>query len=267
MAKIILTTNRLKREIPLSLIVLKSFLDQTRHESWIYDMVLEKNSPEGLSRLIREKGADFVGVSTGSITYKTDISLVQYLQRRHNIQSIFGGIFASTPGVFEGIADHIVAGRGEEQLLKLLDGSDGICSPTPTSRIDAGLVDCKDYDFPKDREGNKEFPLFTSLGCKYRCLYCSIPQLDEGRVWFKNPLVVQQEIRDLTEKGIFHIRFIDDMFGFDRGKVRQLLNLLEEDNLIKGASCQMRIDRTDEHFLDELRAAGFSGLWFGVESS
>jgi len=58
MAKIILTRSKYKKEIPLGLIALKSYLDQTYHKSQIFDLSLDNNSLASLEKIIK-KGIKF----------------------------------------------------------------------------------------------------------------------------------------------------------------------------------------------------------------
>jgi radical SAM superfamily enzyme YgiQ (UPF0313 family) len=267
MAKIVLTKNKYRKEIPLGLMVLKSYLDQTPHKSWIFDLSLDRNSINSLEDLIIREQADFLGVSVGSITYRDDLELIKKLKSITRIKVVIGGAFANTPKVFDKFVDHIIFGRGEEKLLKLLDEFDGIKSQNPTHKLNTDLVKFEDYQFPKNYNGNREFPLYTSTGCKFRCVYCSIPSINEYRVWFKDPSIVCEEIEELFSKKITYLRFVDDLFGFDRLKTNQLLSQISNMQRLQGIYTQLRLDCADKELLEKMRGASFLGIYFGIESA
>jgi radical SAM superfamily enzyme YgiQ (UPF0313 family) len=266
MTNIVLTRSKHKREIPLGLMVLKSYLDQTSHRSQIFDLSLERNSPELLEELILRDNIDFIGLSVGSITHKIDIELIKRLKKSTKAKIIIGGAFANTPRVFNEYVDYTILGRGEEKLLKLLDEYDGTKSKTPDHKIDIDLVNFQDYQSPKDYNGNREFPLYTSTGCKFRCIYCSIPQINRHRVWFKDSEIIGREIDEIISKGISHLRFVDDLFGLDKNRTGLLLPQIKKASRLQGVYTQLRVDCTTNELLKQMRDSGFSGIYFGIES-
>ena len=253
MAKVVLTRSRYRKEIPLGLMVLESYLDQTSHKSWIYDLSLDRNSIDSLEKLVLAEQVDFVGISVGSITHQMDLDLIKRLKSRSKTKVIIGGTFSNTPKIFDGLADYLIIGRGEEKLLKLLDDFDIIHSQNPTNKINVNSVNFEEYQFPKDHNGNREFPLYTSMGCKFRCLYCSIPRINEHDVWFKDTSIVCKEIEELISKGITRLRFVDDLFGFDKKRTELLLSRIKKILGLQGIYTQLRIDCANESLLKNMR--------------
>ncbi len=265
MANIVLTRSKYKKEIPLGLIVLKSYLDQTPHKSQIFDLSLEMNSIGALEELILKENIDFVGVSVGSVTHNKDLELIKRMKQR--TKTIVGGAFAITPRVFDGLADHTILGRGEERLLKLLDEYEGIKSKSPNNRINLDLVNFNDYQFPRDFKGNHEFPLYTSMGCKFNCLYCSIPKINNHTLWFKDINIVSQEMEGAVLRDIRYLRFVDDLFGLDKNRTGFLLSQIKKIQGLSGIYTQLRVDCTNDELLYQMRDANFSGVYFGIESA
>lgn len=106
--------------------------------------------------------------------------------------------------------------------------------------------------------------LLANRGCPYSCTYCF--------VWFgqkirqRKPSQVVAEMRAQTEIGVKHFFFLDYTFTISKPWVRELCQLLVEADLDVSWICQTRCERVDLELLREMRRAGCSGVYYGVES-
>jgi len=106
--------------------------------------------------------------------------------------------------------------------------------------------------------------LFANRGCPYSCTYCF--------VWFgakirqRRPDQVVAEMRAQAALGIRHFFFLDYTFTISKPWVLKLCAELRAADLGVSWICQTRCERVDARMLAEMRAAGCSGVYYGVES-
>lgn len=115
----------------------------------------------------------------------------------------------------------------------------------------------------------KRYPLVTSRGCPYDCVYCSVNKIS-GRQWRKrSPENVVKELSLAKDKyGIERFDVADDNFTMDIGRAKEICRLLISHRLGLSWGCinGIRADRTDEELLALMKEAGCDVVWFGIES-
>lgn len=114
------------------------------------------------------------------------------------------------------------------------------------------------------RHGSPFTIMYTSKGCPYSCIYCTVRRT----VWKgRSAQSILDEIRYLKEHhGIRTISFFDETFTFDRERVVELCEGLCEERLNIKWYCNTRVNHVDAELLRLMRRAGCRGMSFGAES-
>ncbi|HYS74077.1 MAG TPA: radical SAM protein [Thermoplasmata archaeon] len=106
--------------------------------------------------------------------------------------------------------------------------------------------------------------MYASKGCPYACSFCTVARTS----WkFRSAESVLGELRYLKDH--FHIRtvsFFDETFTMNKKRVRELCAGMQRDALDIRWYCNTRVHLVDPDLLRTMRAAGCSGISFGVES-
>ncbi len=111
-------------------------------------------------------------------------------------------------------------------------------------------------------------PIRTMRGCPFKCIYCVAPQvLYGGRVRYRNPGAVVEEIRSLLGMGVREIFIDDETFTLNREHVIGICRGLREAGIRVDWSCFGRVDLADRELLAEMKAAGCYMIRYGVESA
>ena len=108
--------------------------------------------------------------------------------------------------------------------------------------------------------------LSTSRGCPATCNFCNTPDFWGTSIRFRSPAAVLREMRILRERhGLTYFSFRDDTFTANRGRVLELMGLLQGSGLHPLWNCQSRVNLVDEDRLVAMKRAGCEFLQFGVE--
>ena len=110
--------------------------------------------------------------------------------------------------------------------------------------------------------------MITSLGCPYRCAFCSTQKL-WGRVVRYFPLDhIREDLNQIKMLGFGAVQFYDDIMPIKRNRTLQIAKELKDRGLIW--RCFMRSDlgtRHGMHFLAQLKGCGLVEVLVGVESA
>ena len=155
-------------------------------------------------------------------------------------------LWARTPGL-------ILRGR-ETEPQAVLEDLDAI--GTPAEHMDADFL---------DDIGQLAY-LSTSRGCPATCNFCNTPDFWGTSIRFRSPAAVLREMRLLRQRhGLTYFSFRDDTFTANRGRVLELMGLLQGSGLHPLWNCQSRVNLVDEDRLVAMKRAGCEFLQFGVE--
>jgi len=114
--------------------------------------------------------------------------------------------------------------------------------------------------------GERCTTMITSLGCPYKCAFCSSQDL-WGRVRFLPLETVQQDIRNIAAQGWKAVQVYDDILPIRPDRTLEIARELDMEGLIW--RCFMRSDlgvRHGKSFLTSLANLGLVELLVGVES-
>lgn len=106
--------------------------------------------------------------------------------------------------------------------------------------------------------------MYASKGCPYACSFCTVART----AWrFRSAESVLDELRYLKERfGIRTVSFFDETFTMNKKRVRELCEGIRREGLEFRWYCNTRVHLVDPDLLRTMRAAGCSGISFGVES-
>ncbi len=238
------------RRIPLSLLTVGAGLEG-REEYQIIDENLERNTEQMVIHSIRTKGTEYVG-----LTVMPGPQLVRAIQISKHIKRvspatciIWGGTF---PGIHtevvlrSGYVDFVVLGQGEVTLPALVnalkngtsrDAVKGIAfirgedivytprqewvhperrPPLPYHRIDV-------YRYlQRTHLGNRTSAYHSSIGCPFKCGFCSVVPIYDGTWLAQSAQRVAEEIFYVHKTfGVDSIEFFDDNFFTSERRVAE----------------------------------------------
>lgn len=107
----------------------------------------------------------------------------------------------------------------------------------------------------------------TSRGCPNRCTFCSVWKFHQGRVRFKSPERVVEEIAAL--EGRKNVFITDDNFLASVPRAERIADLLLEQGIKKRFIYQARTDAIARHpsTIARLKEAGFTSVFLGLEKT
>ncbi len=118
------------------------------------------------------------------------------------------------------------------------------------------------YRYPFVRE-SRFATLMTEFGCPYRCNFCVMSTLG----WKIRPVEnVLEELDHLSQLGVRELFFLDQTFGIQKERARQLLSEMSERGYGFGWVCFSRPDVLDQELVSLMKEAGCHTVILGVES-
>ena len=268
------------------------------HDVGIADLVLAQQSvPETVSRLVRDRRPDIVGLSVMTFQRKTArriIALVRSIQPAATI--IVGGYDPSlAPDVYEDPSfgvDIIVRGEGDltiRELVRALEsGSDlgnvqGISFRRGASFVrtaDRHVSHLGDEVRPPKRAarllagytflGRQIDVIETSRGCTYDCSFCSIIEM-RGRNFHVWPIErVIDDIRDAHARGARALFMVDDNITLNVARFKALCEaiiaagLTDIHYIIQGMTSA--VASAGDEVAALMRRAGFRYVFLGIEN-
>lgn len=272
---------------PLSLEMLAGSL--RGHETRILDMRLEPDLEGVLQR--------FEPQIVGAGCYATGVYTVRNLMRRvkacsRDAFTVAGGHHASLiPADFADEAiDAVCVGEGEDTLRELADAGDRGADPAcvrglalrrpdgtlrPTGK--RPLLDLDALPFP-DRSLVRRYrqhyfrgswrpiaSLSSERGCPYRCDFCSMWKVNEGKYRVRSPESVVSEIGGLDEP---YIDFIDDNTLHDVRRAQRIYELIKGQGIRKTYKAYARSDTVAQNpgIVEKWREIGMEIVLIGFES-
>ena len=228
-------------------------------------------------------GADLVGISSTTSTVPTAYQFADELRER-GIPVVIGGshvTFMADEALAH--ADYVARGEGGEQLmLELIEVLEGAREPEAVGglsfRRDGAIIHnplrerCADLDalpFPDltllvGNERLTTIPIMTSWGCPFACNFCSVTAMFGRKYRFRSAESVIAELKEKRPKRVF---FYDDNMAADRKRLKRLLRMMIDEDLVIPWSSQVRTDVTrDPELLDLMRRSGCEMVYLGLES-
>ena len=286
---------------PVGLGYLGASIRKAGHEVRVLDNRLQHQSEAVLFKTLTDWKPDVVGFSAFSYEVDEVHRLAAEVRRQSPGTTILAGgpLTSSDPegSLGEGVIDCAVQGEGEEATVNILNRldkgedyrdlpavaywSDGKAVVNPIESyiqdLDAlpapewDLLDVRAYSL-LPRQGfiykhKKYFPVFTSRGCPYRCVYCH--DVFGKRFRPRSTETVLTEIGELVENyGCKEIHFIDDIFNLNRDRAAAILQGIIDNGWELAISYPngLRGDILSEELVDLMKAAGTFKVSIAIES-
>jgi len=190
---------------------------------------------------------------------------------------------------FRGLADVLVRGEGEITFAELVerhlgggdveglegtvqyDGERIVVNPPRPFIENLDDLPFPDYDlFDSAFEVRKEYPMMTSRGCPFNCIFCLNKTLSQRTFRWRSAENVVEEIRRAKEKYDFEALYIwDDHFSLRRDRAEEICRKLIEERL--GVTYYLpdgiRADSVTPEFARLLKDSGCAGVSIGFEDA
>ena len=274
---------------------LVAVLKKTGWDIAVLDMNNTVYSDEETESFIADFKPDIIGISCKTATYKAAEKIASGIKKwNFNGKIIFGGphitlnadeIFRSTNAdiLFEGdgetdfpiLADFIIS-QGDVpefhygRLLKNANGAD-IYKRTELQPIPENIF--PDYSlFPDNVKEylKNNYPLFSSRGCPYKCIYCSVPLITGAKWRARSVDSIVAEIKYAMENWkICGFDIVDDSWNVDMNRCKEMCRKIIADRL--EVSCAfpngIRADRVDTELADLMKQIGCRIVAVGFENT
>ncbi len=242
--------------------------------------------------------ADLVGITVTSPMMTHGNHLAKEIKKRNkNTVIVFGGVHPTacpdTTVKGENI-DIVCRGEGEETLYgiaaaveqnKPYAGIAGISykidgkvvhnkTGTPVDNLDSLPYPDRDLirqtvfsDYFLKFYGRRAAYVFGGRGCPYQCTYCATDSVWNRQVRLRSPENIIGEIEELRRiYGVNYINFADDTFTVNKQHVYDFCDLFKKKKLPVGWGCNVHPRTADKQLFKEMKAAGCTEIWIGVES-
>ncbi len=240
-----------------------------RWDTLVLDAVAEQLDERNTLARIRSLDPDVVVALVASVTWTSDRA---FLAR---VAGATGARILATGDILRGAAgarlaadqdwlESVVADFSRDDVVRLIEGRSprapgrGIHMPTP--RHD--LFPRRGYRFPFSR-GRSFTTLLTDHGCPYPCRFCVMGTLPYGC----RPLgEVEEELDAIQSMGLAELFVLDQTFGLDAHRGRELAGLLGSRDF--GWTAFTRPDTAlTEGLLGAMAAGGCHTVILGIESA
>jgi radical SAM superfamily enzyme YgiQ (UPF0313 family) len=259
------------------------------HEVRLLDLRLHNDE---LEDTLRDFRPDVVGVTGYSMHVLRSLEVCRIAKELlPDCRTVAGGHHATLEPVdfFEPQMDHVVIGEGVRPFRRMLsliqEGQPVQGLPGVWSRVDGAFKfggEAATYDIgsipppdrtlaPEDRaryfiDWMKPIALMrTTVGCPYRCTFCSLWRIMDGRYYKRDIDTVVEELKTISERYVF---FVDDEPFVDPKRMWHLAEAIERAGIDKEYFAYCRIDSLlrDQDLMRFWHRIGLRRLFFGIET-
>ena len=265
---------------PLGAAYVASALVQQGMSVRVFDAGLSRFPHRSLGREIIAFHPEFIGLSLRNIDNAAYPCTRHYVEgyrklaetvRSHSRAPLLlgGPAFSIFPAELMRLlgGDGGVVGDGEEGIVRF-------CSGERESLRRADFPELHMVGFP--RHIDTVFPHFrkyrtigiqTARGCPHRCIYCTYPMLEGGRVRLRSPEAVVDEIAFLYRShGRQDFFFVDSSFNADEHHMEKVCRVIISKKLPIRFSCYLAPKISDPSLFTLLSEAGCVAVDFGTDS-
>jgi anaerobic magnesium-protoporphyrin IX monomethyl ester cyclase len=180
-------------------------------------------------------------------------------------RTIIGGIHASmAPYDVLSYFDQVIIGEAEGVIVDVLKGklTDFIVYGSKVEDLDN--LPIVDVEVVEGHKKVRVWPVMTSRGCPFNCIYCSSSKMFGNKYRAQSPERVIQELMQYR-KG--HILFFDDNFTASQQRTSELMDLMIENGFDRNWSCEVRTETTkNAQLISKMSEAGCQNIGIGFES-
>ncbi|MFA6227919.1 MAG: radical SAM protein [Patescibacteria group bacterium] len=285
---------------PLGLAWLAAVLQKNGfNDVYIIDSVINKYDNQKIIELLKEQGADLIGLSFGTQNRFYAFQLAELIKKNFpSVPLVAGGphVTLTADDTLRQIQsiDIIVRGEGEFTFLELIQaierGNDirminGLSYRNSQGEIfhnteRTPIIDLDVLPFPARellpiKNYQQKIPLsdkictsmITSRGCPNNCIYCSTASQWGHNIRFRSPKNIVDEIEIIVNKyGLEGVGFFDDCFTVDKKRVIAICQEIINRGLKIGWWCEARANTLDPEVLAWMKRAGCEYIAMAIES-
>ena len=299
MAKIILVPNLVGRHgpaktfrPPLGLISLATVLRDDGCDVEIFDLDrLEPTSTqEMVCQAIMAREPEIVGFSTMCSTYLTSLKLAQGCKSLDPaVKIILGGpqatITAEATLALFPFVDVIARGECEQNITTIMRalatggplaaipglhyraGATIVSTPALPPISDLDEIPLPDYGLCPNLTAHQRLPIEVGRGCPFQCTFCCTNDFWGRKYRLRSSDRQIALFRQLqSEHGFREFVFEHDNFTVSKAKVIELCRAIRQAELNINWRCDSRIDTLDAELIQEMAAAGCTGIYMGIET-
>jgi len=274
---------------PLGISYVAARLQQAGHSVRLIDCTFLDR--ERAISMARSAKADVVGIYCMATLLKDCLWFASEMRSHCSLLVAGGPLPTCDPPAFLGHFDVVVRGEGEETMVELLQAHEagrelrqvrGITfrekevistAERPMARdLDAipfparGLLPNESYiRFGKEKQGYSTTTILSTRGCPFVCDFCSNVVFG-GSYRARSPEKVVDEIEEVLSLGYDRVSFSDDVFTFKRARLIRICEEIRRRSLHFKWDCLARVDAMDFEMAGEMRDAGCTKIYFGIES-
>lgn len=126
------------------------------------------------------------------------------------------------------------------------------------------LLPSLDPYYENTRHGTPFTIMYTSKGCPFACIFCTVAKTK----WkARSAKGILDELRYLKENyNIKLVNFFDETFTIRRDRVIDIANAIRNEGLNISWYCNSKVDLVDEELLKIMKEGGCRGISYGIES-
>jgi len=214
--------------------------------------VIDLNTKSELAQRYLDKETDVLGISIQSRAYNQAKKIKEFYQNKYpsaQVKSIQTPIDIQCCYPYLDFKDKIIVEK---------DFSDNL--PFPNYE----LFDSFEIFKTNWQKGKWLYPILTSLGCPYQCIYC----MARNRAWkSRTAQNCFKELKQAHKKyNIKSFQIIDDCFSLDKKRVLEFCELIKPLKLKWFCTNGLRADLFDKEIAQAMSEAGCKQMSFGVET-
>jgi anaerobic magnesium-protoporphyrin IX monomethyl ester cyclase len=279
--------------INLGLCYLAGALKRAGYPCRILDLTRYPMTDAALVEWVNAYGPGLVGLSAKTATASESARVAELLADRLSSTAFVAGgphvtLCAQTYLQEHPVFSYGVLGEGEETIVELArklehggDVSDlkGVAirrgkeivvnAWAPPDNLDA--LPLPDLDAIEGFSwAGFRYPIVTSRGCPFQCIYCCVNKLTGSRRWrSRTPAGVVDEIQSVAnKKNIHQFEVWDDNFTLDLARAKEICREMIRRRLNLSWYCHngIRADRMDRELANLMARAGCTSVAFGIET-
>ena len=282
-----------KESINLGLCYLAGALDAQGFETLILDPNRYPLSDDGLAAKARAFDPNLIGISVKTATAVEGARVARLLADACPKARVAAGgphitLCAREYLRANPVYDYALMGEGEQSIVRLagaLSRDEDVTSLEGVVYRDGAEVVANRWSPPEDLDAlaypnldavdgfdwaGFRYPIVTSRGCPFECIYCCVNKLTGSRRWRARsaPNVVDELETVAREKGVTAFEIWDDNFTLNLPRAKEICREIIRRGLRLSWYCHngIRADRIDDELARLMAKAGCTSVAFGIES-
>ena len=249
-----------------ALLTLGTLAEQEGHKVKVLHLDIDKVD---MAAEVKEFKADIVGLTVNTFQVRSARQVTKQIREvSRDIRIVVGGPHAV---VWDGEADKVVIGEGDNQWLEYLGSSRRINSLDELPMVDYDLINPVRFSGVFPIGGIPSMMMMSSRGCGFGCIFCNTPLFWGRRVRYRDPVLVVDEVAYLNKRfGVAEVFFQDDTFnlnhGWANGIFEEIIRRRLNNKMVFKLACRVNEKLVTEPFLEMARRAGVWNIFYGVES-